>query len=65
MTETLLAFSRTRRELGIIVLLAGMLLPGAAMAQELKFPQIITVHYSAKEPNAGGQFVICERDKIW
>jgi hypothetical protein len=48
------------------MLLATLLLGPAALAQDLKFPQVITIHYEAKDPHAGGQFIIwVEREKIW
>lgn len=65
-TQILTLFWRDRRWLGTIILLATWWLGQTATAQELKFPQIITIHYEAKDPRAGGQFIIwIEREKIW
>ena len=57
---------RVVRAAGLLYLLAGLALPYAAEAEELKFPQIITIHYEAKNPQTGGQFIIwVEREKIF
>jgi len=40
--------------------------PHIALAQEVKFPQMIQIRYEAVDPQAGGQFLIwVEREKIW
>jgi len=66
MTATFAVCFRNQHRLWLFATLTTMSLSCASMAQELKFPQIITIHYSAKDPNAGGQFVIwVEREKIW
>lgn len=52
--------------LAAIILALTCLHQRPAAAQELKFPQIIKIHYEAKDPQKGGQFVIwVEREKIW
>jgi hypothetical protein len=49
-----------------IFLLLGIWSPCPVKAQELKFPQIITIKYEAKGSRAGGHFIIwVEREKIW
>src|ERR1700733_4410759 len=56
---------RVVRSAGLLCLLA-LLLPHPAKAEELKFPQIISIHYEAKNPQTGGQFIIwVEREKIF
>lgn len=51
---------------GATVLSAMIFLTASAIPQELKFPQIITIHYQAKDPRNGGQFIIwVEREKIF
>jgi hypothetical protein len=48
------------------IVLATLWFTPAAVGQDLKFPQIVTVRYEAKDPHHGGQFVIwVEREKIW
>jgi hypothetical protein len=62
-----IAVSRhNRRWLGTTILLAILLFTCAAPADDLKFPQIITIRYEANDPHVGGQFIIwVEREKIW
>jgi hypothetical protein len=49
-----------------IFLLLGIWSPCPVTAQELKFPQVITIKYEARDPRAGGHFIIwVEREKIW
>jgi hypothetical protein len=51
---------------GLLCLLATLLLFHPAQAEDLKFPQIITIHYEAQNPQTGGQFIIwVEREKIF
>lgn len=55
----------TRRWLGLLLLLLTIYQPNRAQAQELKYPQIIHIHYEAKDPRVGGYFVVwIEREKI-
>ena len=64
--SSILLLWRLVRAAGLLYLLAGLALPYAAEAEELKFPQIITIHYDAKNPQTGGQFIIwVEREKIF
>ncbi len=66
MVPTLVLSSHRRSWLRAAVLVAMLLATGVALAQELKFPQIIKIHYEAKDPRVGGQFIIwVEREKIW
>ena len=66
MAPTLVPSSHRRNWFGVAVLTAMLLCTGAASPQQLKFPQIITIHYEAKDPHIGGQFIIwVEREKIW
>ena len=66
MTQTLVPSRLRRGWFQAAVLLAALCLVQTATAQELKFPQIITIRYEAKDPRAGGQFIIwVEREKIW
>jgi len=66
MTQTLRRFWRRRHSLATIMLLAMSCCGYPSTAEELKFPQIITIHYEAKDPHKGGQFIIwVEREKIW
>jgi hypothetical protein len=59
-------FWGSRSSLILVILLASVSLNHASSAQELKFPQIITIRYEAKDPHSGGQFIIwVEREKIW
>lgn len=61
--QRLAIFWRSGRWFAAIALL---LTSGIASAQELKFPQIISIHYVAKDPHVGGQFLIwMEREKIF
>ncbi len=49
-----------------VVALLVFCLPATAKAQELKFPQVITIRYEAPDPRVGGHFIIwMEREKIW
>ena len=55
----------TRRSLGLLILFLAIHHPNRAQAQELKYPQIIHIHYEAKDPHAGGYFIVwVEREKI-
>jgi hypothetical protein len=66
MTQGFALIGRRRRWFGTIILLTTLWFNNASPAQDLKFPQIITIHYEAKDPHIGGQFIIwVEREKIW
>lgn len=66
MSQAVMLFWRNRGWLATLMLLATFWLNQMAAAEELKFPQIITIHYEAKDPHTGGQFIIwVEREKIW
>jgi hypothetical protein len=59
-------FSSRQRVIAAILLLLAIWSPGAARAQELKYPQIIRIKYEAQDPRVGGHFIIwVEREKIW
>jgi hypothetical protein len=66
MAQTLGFLWCSRRWFGTIVLLTTFCFACAANADDLKFPQIIKIHYEATDPHTGGQFIIwSEREKIW
>jgi VanZ family protein len=59
------AASTGTRRLGLLFLLLAIYQPNRAQGQELKYPQIIHIHYEAKDPRVGGFFVVwVEREKI-
>ena len=59
-------FHRAITAATLLLLLLAIWPPGAARAQELKFPQIIKIRYEAQDPRIGGHFIIwVEREKIW
>jgi hypothetical protein len=50
----------------LIVALVATLSSGQLSAQDLKYPQIITIKYEAQDRQSGGHFIIwVEREKIW
>jgi hypothetical protein len=66
MAQILPLFWCSRRWLGTIALLTTFWFSSAAIAEDLKFPQIIKIRYEATDTHVGGQFIIwSEREKIW
>ena len=66
MAQILSFFWCRRRWLGTVVLLTTFWFASAAIAEDLKFPQIIKIRYEATDPHIGDQFIIwSERETIW
>jgi len=66
MAQILPFFWYSRRWFATIVLLTTFWFVCPAIAEDLKFSQIIKIRYEATDPQIGGQFIIwSELEKIW